>query len=123
MIVRMVSTAQTGYFYTTQRLRLGPRLAAVKYDPRGASVYVCLSTNSSITYTGFLWNSEEPRSVCREQEDLEEVTPPPCHSTHSRKAAINVLAPLHPRYRQDSRKACVRVIGAAYSISQHNVLV
>ncbi|KAI1781584.1 hypothetical protein LXA43DRAFT_674944 [Ganoderma leucocontextum] len=34
MIVRMISTAQTGYFYTTQRLRLGPRLAAVKYDPR-----------------------------------------------------------------------------------------
>ncbi|PIL36406.1 RNA-dependent RNA polymerase [Ganoderma sinense ZZ0214-1] len=34
LIVRMVSTAQTGYFYTTQRLRLGPRLAAVKYDPR-----------------------------------------------------------------------------------------
>lgn len=38
MIVRMVSTAQTGYFYTTQRLRQGPRLSAVKYDPRGAFV-------------------------------------------------------------------------------------
>ena len=37
LIVRMISTAQTGYFYTTQRLRLGPRLAAVKYDPRGVS--------------------------------------------------------------------------------------
>ncbi|KAI0666103.1 hypothetical protein C8Q78DRAFT_985079, partial [Trametes maxima] len=34
IIVRMVSTAQTGFFYTTQRLRLGPRLAAVKYDPK-----------------------------------------------------------------------------------------
>lgn len=36
MIIRMISTAQTGYFYTTQRLRQGPRLSAVKYDPRGA---------------------------------------------------------------------------------------
>ncbi|KAI0771678.1 hypothetical protein BD413DRAFT_613174 [Trametes elegans] len=34
VIVRMISTAQTGYFYTAQRVRLGPRLAAVKYDPR-----------------------------------------------------------------------------------------
>ncbi|KAH9936818.1 uncharacterized protein BXZ73DRAFT_100239 [Epithele typhae] len=34
LIVRMISTAQTGFFYTAQRLRLGPRLAAVKYDPR-----------------------------------------------------------------------------------------
>lgn len=35
IIVRMLSTAQSGYFYTTQRLRQGPSLAAVKYDPRG----------------------------------------------------------------------------------------
>lgn len=36
MIVRVISTAQTGYFYTTQRLRQGPKLSAVKYDPKGA---------------------------------------------------------------------------------------
>ncbi|KAI0791802.1 hypothetical protein C8Q75DRAFT_715134 [Abortiporus biennis] len=35
IIVRMISTAQTGFFYTTQRLRQGPTLAAVKYDPKG----------------------------------------------------------------------------------------
>jgi len=35
MVVRLISTAQTGYFYTTQRLRQGPKLSAVKYDPRG----------------------------------------------------------------------------------------
>ncbi|KAH8077410.1 hypothetical protein BXZ70DRAFT_703620 [Cristinia sonorae] len=34
IIVRMISTAQTGFFYTTQRLRQGPSLAAVKYDPK-----------------------------------------------------------------------------------------
>lgn len=34
IIVRMISTAKTGFFYTTQRLRLGPRVAAVKYDPK-----------------------------------------------------------------------------------------
>ena len=37
MIVRLISTAQTGYFYTTQRLRQGPKLSAVKYDPKGFS--------------------------------------------------------------------------------------
>lgn len=35
MVVRLISTAQTGFFYTTQRLRQGPKLSAVKYDPRG----------------------------------------------------------------------------------------
>ena len=35
LIVRLISTAQTGFFYTTQRLRTGPKLAAVKYDPQG----------------------------------------------------------------------------------------
>ncbi|OCH87962.1 hypothetical protein OBBRIDRAFT_758975 [Obba rivulosa] len=34
VIVRMISTAKTGFFYTTERLRVGPKLAAVKYDPR-----------------------------------------------------------------------------------------
>jgi len=34
MIVRMISTAQTGFFYTTQRLRGGPKVSAVKYDPK-----------------------------------------------------------------------------------------
>src|SRR5258708_37756028 len=38
LIVRLISTAQTGFFYTTQRLRTGPKLAAVKYDPRGTSL-------------------------------------------------------------------------------------
>lgn len=36
IIVRLISTAQTGFFYTTQRLRQGPKLSAVKYDPKGA---------------------------------------------------------------------------------------
>ena len=35
MIVRLISTAGTGYFYTTTRLRLGLRLSQVKYDPKG----------------------------------------------------------------------------------------
>ncbi|KAF8510812.1 hypothetical protein BU17DRAFT_55150, partial [Hysterangium stoloniferum] len=33
LIVRLISTAQTGYFYTKTRPRLGPKLHAVKYDP------------------------------------------------------------------------------------------
>ncbi|KAF8337310.1 hypothetical protein F5887DRAFT_1137933 [Amanita rubescens] len=33
LIVRLISTAQTGFFYSTQRLRIGPKLSAVKYDP------------------------------------------------------------------------------------------
>lgn len=42
MIVRLISTAQTGYFYTTKRLRTGPKLAAVKYDPTGTLVTLSL---------------------------------------------------------------------------------
>ncbi|KAK7681644.1 hypothetical protein QCA50_015378 [Cerrena zonata] len=34
IIVRMISTAQTGYFYTTTRIKQGASLSAVKYDPR-----------------------------------------------------------------------------------------
>ncbi|KAN0093189.1 hypothetical protein V8E55_003973 [Tylopilus felleus] len=37
IIVRLISTAQTGFFYTTKRVRLNsPKLSAVKYDPIGA---------------------------------------------------------------------------------------
>jgi large subunit ribosomal protein L33 len=42
--VRMISTAQTGFFYTTQRTRQGPKLSAVKYDPKGACSRVALRT-------------------------------------------------------------------------------
>ncbi|KAI0772236.1 hypothetical protein BC629DRAFT_1595440 [Irpex lacteus] len=34
IIVRLISTAQTGFFYTATRVRQGPSLAAVKYDPK-----------------------------------------------------------------------------------------
>ncbi|EKM76233.1 hypothetical protein AGABI1DRAFT_87392 [Agaricus bisporus var. burnettii JB137-S8] len=33
IIVRLISTARTGFFYTTTRTRQGSKLAAVKYDP------------------------------------------------------------------------------------------
>ncbi|KIY63547.1 hypothetical protein CYLTODRAFT_359795, partial [Cylindrobasidium torrendii FP15055 ss-10] len=33
LIVRLISTAQSGFFYTAKRLRQGPILSAVKYDP------------------------------------------------------------------------------------------
>jgi ribosomal protein L33 len=42
LIVRLLSTAQTGFFYTTKRTRLGPRLSAVKYDPKGAPLSLSL---------------------------------------------------------------------------------
>ena len=35
MIVRLVSSAQTGYAYTKVKLRTGPKLTMVKYDPMG----------------------------------------------------------------------------------------
>lgn len=73
IIVRLISTAQTGYFYTAQRLRIGPRLAAVKYDPRGASGHLCSCLSTPLTVH---IHSEEPSSVCGEQEDIEEVAHP-----------------------------------------------
>ena len=38
IIVRLISTAQTGYFYTKMRPRVSPKLHAIKYDPVG--VYI-----------------------------------------------------------------------------------
>ncbi|EUC60752.1 39S ribosomal protein L33 [Rhizoctonia solani AG-3 Rhs1AP] len=34
ILVKLVSTAQTGYFYTTSRPRLGEKLVRMKYDPK-----------------------------------------------------------------------------------------
>ncbi|KAL1407313.1 hypothetical protein Q8F55_006735 [Vanrija albida] len=33
ILVRLVSTALTGFFYTTTRTRIGEKLAMMKYDP------------------------------------------------------------------------------------------
>lgn len=65
LIVRLISTAQTGFFYTTQRLRQGPKLSAVKYDPRGMLVPRLFSVvNSCVTA-----RSETESIVCGEQKD------------------------------------------------------
>ncbi|KAJ7583047.1 hypothetical protein C8J56DRAFT_792286, partial [Mycena floridula] len=34
IIVRLISTARSGFFYSMERVRLGPRLNMIKYDPR-----------------------------------------------------------------------------------------
>ncbi|TDL22438.1 hypothetical protein BD410DRAFT_703993, partial [Rickenella mellea] len=34
ILVRLISTAKTGYFYTVRRPRQSVSIAAVKYDPR-----------------------------------------------------------------------------------------
>jgi hypothetical protein len=71
----MISTAQTGFFYTTQRLRQGPRLSAVKYDPRGASA-------SNLLLTKFnAFSSKIACFVCGEQEDVQEVRPSFSHQS------------------------------------------
>ena len=38
IIMCLISTAQTRFFYTTQHVRQGPKLSAIKYNPRGASL-------------------------------------------------------------------------------------
>ncbi|EOR04825.1 hypothetical protein J056_000171 [Wallemia ichthyophaga EXF-994] len=34
ILVRMVSSAKTGFFYQCQRPRLSEKLSAIKYDPK-----------------------------------------------------------------------------------------
>ncbi|KAG8925181.1 hypothetical protein FRC03_012385 [Tulasnella sp. 419] len=34
LLIKLVSTAQTGYFYTKVRRRAGPTLSLMKYDPQ-----------------------------------------------------------------------------------------
>lgn len=61
----MISTAQTGFFYTTQRVRQGPKLAAVKYDPVGAQIadylhdYVALMSSDSKSKSSLRGESED----------------------------------------------------------------
>lgn len=69
LIVRMISTAQTGYFYTTQRLRQGASLAAVKYDPKG----MFSSFLSPLVVFIVSLHSESKSFVCREPENREEI--------------------------------------------------
>nr|XP_031860697.1 ribosomal protein L33 [Kwoniella shandongensis]KAA5527769.1 ribosomal protein L33 [Kwoniella shandongensis] len=33
ILVKLVSTALTGFFYTTSRIRVSEKLAKIKYDP------------------------------------------------------------------------------------------
>jgi len=37
LIVRLVSTAQTGFFYTKVKRRAGPTLNLMKYDPKAGA--------------------------------------------------------------------------------------
>jgi large subunit ribosomal protein L33 len=40
IIVRLVSTAGTGFFYTTTRRRLLPKLSLLKHDPIGKFFWI-----------------------------------------------------------------------------------
>ena len=71
IIVRLISTAQTGYFYTTQRVRQGPKLSAVKYDPKGAL----------LVYFDFFWNNfhchlSEAAGLIRWEQENEKIDSP-----------------------------------------------
>lgn len=45
--MKLVSTALTGSFYTTSRVRVGEKLAKIKYDPIGeCAIYSSVSTES-----------------------------------------------------------------------------
>ena len=69
MVVRLISTAQTGFFYTRQRLRQGPRLSAVKYDPKGE---LCLPSLMGCGFLNFV-HSGTKGAVRREQENQERI--------------------------------------------------
>lgn len=38
LIVRLMSSAGTGFFYTKQRPRTAPKLSMMKYDPKGKQI-------------------------------------------------------------------------------------
>ncbi len=42
ILVKLVSTALTGFFYTARRPRLSEKLAFRKYDPMGESLFLHL---------------------------------------------------------------------------------
>ena len=66
MVAHLFSTAQTGYFYTTKRLRLGPPLTQIKYDPQGMPT----SYNRLPSWlTNTLRSSKAEGLVCREEKE------------------------------------------------------
>lgn len=66
MVAHLFSTAQTGYFYTTKRLRLGPPLTQIKYDPQGMPT----SYNRLPGWlTNTLRSSKAEGLVCREEKE------------------------------------------------------
>lgn len=66
MITHLFSTAQTGYFYTTKRLRVGPSLTQIKYDPLGMTTSCCSISSRLIN---FLLFSEAEGLVHREEKE------------------------------------------------------
>lgn len=70
----MISTAQTGFFYTTQRVRQSPRLSAIKYDPRGAPVTYFFGPIFWPFWTLFQWNNGCYLSRVRKRKSR------PCHT-------------------------------------------
>lgn len=66
MVTHLFSTAQTGYFYTTKRLRLGPPLTQIKYDPLGMPTS-CNRLPGWLTNT--LCSSKTEGLVCREEKE------------------------------------------------------
>ncbi|KDQ11667.1 hypothetical protein BOTBODRAFT_448738 [Botryobasidium botryosum FD-172 SS1] len=57
LLIRLVSTARTGYFYVATKNRLHPTMSRMKYDPKACSFYRkedevnCLSSYSFYCHT------------------------------------------------------------------------
>ena len=81
IIIRLISTAQTGYFYTTQRVRTGPKLSAVKYDPIGLATRCPLQYHRTHLFSPRQQNPEYfSWRVGRQENDI--------FTLHSRVASI-----------------------------------
>ena len=86
VIIRMISTAQTGFFYTTKRVRLNsPKLSAVKYDPIGAR-----RVSSPRTSCLFLNDSEIESTFCGKSKDEEIMSMWPLHTLERCKYTLTL---------------------------------
>ncbi|PWN42811.1 hypothetical protein IE81DRAFT_323164 [Ceraceosorus guamensis] len=65
LITRLMSTAGTGYYYTTKRLRVADKLAKMKYDPVGELFF---STFAHYWLVGLALASKDASEIMRSVE-------------------------------------------------------
>lgn len=108
ILVRLVSSALTGFFYTTSRPRLADKLAMMKYDPVGESQRRAVSVSLVRGQFGPRGSIRDIRGACGAALPRQSAAPlSPLLSRHSANPSQEAC-PLHRTKDQvDVRPVCI----------------